>query len=338
MRPISKQTIDDIISLLDQGHTLSQVHSQTGVHTSTISRLRKKLMPDCPKSKGGRPRKLCPTAVRHAQRIIGTGEADTAVDVSKILRETVEEDFSTQTVRHALKRDGMKAVVKKKRPLLTKCHMRERLDFALAHKDDTVEDHMRVIWSDETKVNRIGSDGRKWVWKKEKENLNPRLVQPTVKHGGGSVMVWGCFGWDGVGTACRIHGKMDADLYTSILEDELQLSLQEWGKTADDIIFQQDNDPKHTSKKAKNWFQSHEMRVMVWPPQSPDLNPIEHLWGYLKHKLAAYPKPPGGVEELWEHIQVEWEAIPVEECRKLIRSMPDRIQAVIKAKGGYTKY
>ena len=80
------------------------------------------------------------------------------------------------------------------------------------------------------------------------------------------------------------------------------------------------------------------MRVMVWPPQSPDLNPIEHLWGYLKCKLAAYPKPPGGVEELWEHIQVEWEAIPVEECRNLIRSMPDRIQAVIKAKGGYTKY
>ena len=295
-------------------------------------------MPDCPKSKGGRPRKLCPTAVRHAQCIIGTGEADTAVDVSKILRETVEEDFSTQTVRRALKRDGMKAVVKKKGPLLTKRHMHERLDFALAHKDDTVEDHMHVIWSDETKVNRIGSDGRKWVWKKEKENLNPRLVQPTVKHGGGSVMVWGCFGWDGVGTACRIHGKMDADLYTSILEDELQLSLQEWGKTADDIIFQQDNDPKHTSKKAKNWFQSHEMRVMVWPSQSPDLNPIEHLWGYLKRKLAAYPKPPGGVEELWERIQVEWEAIPVEECRKLIRSMPDRIQAVIKAKGGYTKY
>ena len=237
MRPISKQTIDDIISLLDQGHTLSQIHSQTGVHTSTISCLCKKLMPDCPKSKGGRPRKLCPTAVCHAQCIIGTGEADTAVDVSKILRETVEEDFSTQTVRRALKRDGMKAVVKKKRPLLTKRHMRKRLDFALAHKDDTVEDHMRVIWSDETKVNRIGSDGRKWVWKKEKENLNPRLVQPTVKHGGGSVMVWGCFGWDGVGTACRIHGKMDADLYTSILEDELQLSLQEWGKTTDDIIF-----------------------------------------------------------------------------------------------------
>ena len=80
---------------------------------------------DCPKSKGGRPRKLCPTAVRYAQCIIGTGEADTAVDVSKILRETVEEDFSTQTVRCALKRDGMKAVVKKKQPLLTKRHMRE---------------------------------------------------------------------------------------------------------------------------------------------------------------------------------------------------------------------
>ena len=151
-------------------------------------------------------------------------------------------------------------------------------------------------------------------------------------------MVWGCMTWDGPGNACHIKGKMDADLFVEILEDELQGTLEYYNLKPEEMIFQQDNDPKHTSKKAKNWFQSHEMRVMVWPPQSPDLNPIEHLWGYLKRKLAAYPKPPGGVEELWERIQVEWEAIPVEECRKLIRSMPDRVKAVLRAKGGYTKY
>ena len=70
----------------------------------------------------------------------------------------------------------MKAAVKRKRPLLKKRHRDARLDFALAHKDWTVEDWKRVIWSDETKINRLGSDGRKWVWKKPGEGLNDRLV------------------------------------------------------------------------------------------------------------------------------------------------------------------
>ena len=63
-------------------------------------------------------------------------------------------------------------------------------------------------------------------------------------------MVWGCMTWDGVGMACRIDGKMDADLYCQILDDELQGTLDYYDKTPSDIIFQQDNDPKHTSKKA----------------------------------------------------------------------------------------
>src|SRR5260370_33920037 len=95
-------------------------------------------------------------------------------------------------------------------------------------------------------------------------------------------MLWGCFGWDGVGYACKIDGNMDANLYVSILEDELQNSLQYWGKTPEEVVFQQDNDPKHTSKKAKTWLADHGFDVMVWLPQSPNLNPIEHLWGHLQ--------------------------------------------------------
>ena len=78
--------------------------------------------------------------------------------------------------------------------------------------------------------------------------------------------------------------------------------------------------------------------TMVWPAQSPDLNPIEHSWGYLKRRLAEYEHPPNGILELWERIQVEWDKIPVEECQKLIESMARRIEAVLRAKGGYTKY
>ena len=96
-----------------------------------------------------------------------------------------------KTVQNGMKEMGMKAAVKRKRPLLTKKHKRERMDFALEHVDWTVEDWKTVVWSDETKINCLGSDGRQWVWKKAGEGLSERLVKGTKKFGGGSLMMWG---------------------------------------------------------------------------------------------------------------------------------------------------
>ena len=75
------------------------------------------------------------------------------------------EPLSSQTIHHHLKKAGLKAVVKQKKPFLSKRHRREQLDFAIAHQYWTVDDWKQVVWSDETKINRLGSDGRKWVWK-----------------------------------------------------------------------------------------------------------------------------------------------------------------------------
>ena len=58
-----------------------------------------------------------------------------------------------------------------------------------------------MVWSDKTKINCLGSDGCKWVWKKSGEGLSDRLVEGTVKFGGGSIMIWGCMTWEGVGYA-----------------------------------------------------------------------------------------------------------------------------------------
>jgi Transposase. len=232
----------------------------------------------------------------------------------------------------------MVPVVKKKRPLLQQRHRKARLEFAEEHAEWTVEDWKKVFWSDEVKINRLGSDGRKYVWKEAGEGLSDQLVQGTVKFGGGNLMMWGCMGWDGVGYATKIEGKMDGELYTQILGDELMQTLEYYGYNGEDIIFQQDNDPKHTSKVAKKWFSDNNIQVLKWPAQSPDLNPIEHLWSYLKRQLQTYDEPPKSLHELWEWVEKEWEAIPKEECRKLIESMPGRIAAVLRAKGGYTKY
>jgi DDE superfamily endonuclease len=194
------------------------------------------------------------------------------------------------------------------------------------------------MFTDETKINQIGSDGRQWVWKRAGAPLQSQHILQTIKFGGGYVMIWGCMTTAGVGLMCRIEGKMDAELYEEILEDHVFQTLEYYDLNPSNFIFQQDNDPKHTSKRAKKWFEDHEVELLDWPAQSPDLNPIEHLWHILKMHLQQYENPPKGIQELWERVQEEWEKIPKEECVNLINSMPRRIKAVLKAKGGHTKY
>ncbi|KIK29002.1 hypothetical protein PISMIDRAFT_76441, partial [Pisolithus microcarpus 441] len=99
---------------------------------------------------------------------------------------------------------------------------------------------------------------------------------------------------------------MDGDLYLQILKDELQQTLEYYGLNLSDTIFQQDNDPKHTCKKHQgDWLEEQDFGTMVWPAQSPDLNPIEHLWGCLKRRLATHENLLNGIHELWERVQVE---------------------------------
>jgi len=231
----------------------------------------------------------------------------------------------------------MIAVVKRKCPFLKQQHKKKRLQWAERCKEYTLEDWKRIVWTDETKINHLGSDGREWVWKDVGELLNDRLVKSTVKFEGGNVMMWGCMLWDGIEYA-TIEGNMDAELYCAILEDELQQSLDYHDKSSSDIIFQQDNNPKHRSKWADNWLKEHGFDVMKWPAQSPDLNPIVHLWWYLKRRLDEYEHPPSSQHQLWEHCEVEWEKIPKEVCQNLIMSMPKRVAAVLEAKGRHTKY
>ena len=98
-------------------------------------------------------------------------------------------------------------------------------------------------------------------------------------------MVWGCMGWNGVGILTEVQGIMDAEQYCEILEHGLEKSFKKLGLEEGERIFQQDNDPKHISKRASKWLDNNNIEVMTCPAQSPDMNPLEHLWVDLKKSL-----------------------------------------------------
>ena len=228
--------------------------------------------------------------------------------------------------------------MKKKRPLLTKTHKQNRLKWAKEHRTWTIEEWKNVIWSDESAFAVVNGEGREYTWTKDGDVLDDDSVTPTKKFGGGKVMVWSCMTFEGIGFSCKIDDIMDAELYCKILKGELMRSIRYYKLDDSEIIFQQDGDPKHTSRLATETLDELGLEVMNWPSQSPDLNPIEHLWKHMKCNLKEKKQIFGSKEELWEALQKELEAENKELCRKLISSMSSRVQAVIQAKGGYTKY
>src|SRR3979490_134078 len=190
MCPISSAQKENILSLASNGHPTHHIASKLGVGRSTISRVIRQLLPNRQIPSSGHHPKLSPTDKRSILTQITTGKAANAVQVTKHINTIISHPVCPQTVRNVLKQHSFKAVTKKKKPLLTTLHRKKRLAFALRHKEWTVEDWKRVILSDEAKSNRIGSDGKQWVWKQAGDGLIEREVQGTVKFGGGNIMAW----------------------------------------------------------------------------------------------------------------------------------------------------
>ncbi|GFT57113.1 transposable element Tc1 transposase [Trichonephila clavipes] len=237
----------------------------------------------------GRGRKKIMNSITE-RRVIHQVKIDPKISAPKIAASTsnaLGRSVSAETVRRVLRKAGYNGRLARKKPLIGKRNRVKRLKFAKEHILKPQQFWNEVIFSDESKFNIFGSDGRRMVSRKPNTSHHPKHTIPTVKHGGGSVMVWGCMATSRVGKLVFIDGIMHKMAYLNILQNNLKESAYNLG-LGSNFIFQQDNDPKHTAFVVEEWLLYHCRNQLNILPQSPDLNVIDHLWSHLERSVQKH--------------------------------------------------
>ena len=164
----------------------------------------------------------------------------------------------------------------RKKTYINTVNHKKRLSFAKTYINKDNSFWNKVIFSDESKFNIFGSDSQNYVWRKPNTELEIRYLHQTVKHEGGSVMVWGCMAASGTGNLIFIDGTLDKYKYLNISKNNFKESARKLG-LLEDFHFQQDNDPKHTVRIVIEWIVYNTPHMLITPPQGLDINPIENL-------------------------------------------------------------
>jgi transposase len=326
--------------LVAEGQSQKYAARKVKVSQSTASRALKRFSEtshDEDRPRVGRPRLSTPRDDRVLERLSLNNRFRPATRLKEDWEQSGMQ-AGVHTVRRRLSEFGLSGRVARKKPLLTAIQKARRLAFAKKHASWTAEDWEAVLWTDESPFSIFGECGKTYVRRRVGEEFDEQCLQPTVKHGGGKIQVWGCFTAHGVGHLHRITGIMDQHVYKQILVHHLRPSLRQLGGM-NKLLFQQDNDPKHTAKSIQSYIKQAGYKCLEdWPSQSPDLNPIENLWQELNRLLRQMRPLPKNKDDLFKLLEQAWEEIPQDTLKALVHSMPRRIQAVIEAKGGHTKY
>ncbi|ESK80970.1 transposase [Moniliophthora roreri MCA 2997] len=156
------------------------------------------------------------------------------------------------TVRQTLEQAGLYGHVRRKKPHLMNNNLCGWVEFGLKMLDLDKEEWHLAVFSDEKKLTVFNGDGHRYCRRRVDEALEPSKLQKMVPHGGGSIIVWGCLTPYGPGRLVRIEGTMTGKKYTEVLEEGYLGTLGDYGipHNTPDLLFQQDYDPKHTSKTA----------------------------------------------------------------------------------------
>jgi hypothetical protein len=270
---------------------------------------------------------MVPHPRRQHSSYCSTGERTAELNIH------LEGPVSSRTVQRELHKINIHCTAATAKPLITESNAQMRKRWCHDHKTWTSDSKAtgRMIWSDESSFTLFPTPGRVYVWRTPMEAYNSECLVPTVKHGGGSVMVWAAISWYSILLVPLLPFVAEL-LYVDTLGNQV---LHPMIQTLfpNDALFQSDTVPLHTAGTVPSWFEG-ELQHLPWPAQLPDFNITEPLWSVLVTGMRNRFPSPTSLKE------AELYKIPLQTVRNLYESIPRRnvAAAVLKAKGGPTPY
>jgi len=281
----------------------------------------------------GRPRITTPQDDRVIARVVKKSPKASSLQVLLQLP-TKLQNISSRTVRRRLFNSGLKSYSPSRKPRLSQKNIRDRLTFCRKYEKWTSSDWEKVLFSDESTFTQFYSFCRH-VRRPPGKRFSEKYMVPSVKQAP-KVMVWGAV--SAAGRAGLWFMPKDTTIAGAVYLNVLKEKLPTFMSIHRTTFFQHDGAPSHKTKSVSDWLQQEGYQILgPWPGNSPDLNVIENVWMMLKRSVAK--RNPTSAEDLVKKIREVWVSeISEQYCRKLVHSMPDRIAAVLRNKGGHIKY
>jgi transposase len=336
-KELTTEQRSEIVGMRMGGASLREVAAKFKRPLSTVNSIINKkketgTVTNIPRS--GRPTIFTERGLRELKQAALGNRRSSLADITN----TITTQASRSTVRRELKDMGFRCRVAPKKPFLNEKHKADRLAFAQAHRHWTIEDWSRVIWTDESSFELGKLTRTVRVWRRAYEKYYPDCLAPTFKSGRVSVMVWGAFTATSKSNLIQMPvGRRKAVDFTEIIYDG---ELEDYYFSHHDLeppILMEDGAPTHTAAVSAVWRDLRGMKKLRWPAQSPDLNPIENLWYICKTRLQKKARPHNK-EDLWLEVEKTWKELTQESLALLVQSMPERIEDIIKAKGGSIRW
>lgn len=249
----------------------------------------------------------------------------------KEIKNELELNVHPRTLSRAVVEDNIHGRVRRCAHPLTEANRKERLSFARSLSHWTVDDWSKVLFSDETQLPSSYSSNQQWCLRHPheewlKENTKPDKKRPPSFQ----LNAWGCIAASGVGELHLTQTTFTGASYLVILKDNLFKSKHNLN-LSDDWNFLQDNARPHIESSVERWLYRNHVPLLQLPANSPDLNPIELIWGEIKKFINK--KFPKSTEELRKAAKEAWSSLSSDFIRHCINDMPRRIQAVITNNG-----